>query len=136
MAGVAPALLFAAWTWIVAWYQSIGALVLIVSLLAVIAILAGGVVGARIGPSLTSSILGVVAYAASAWLLFVPVGVARTILEGLSADRIRDGGSLLVTAVGGLAYGLVSTLYMVVLLLPLGAAWVVTFRALGHWSRP
>ena len=132
LAAIAPALLIVAWTWVAAWYQSIGELVIAVSVLAVIAILAGGIVGARIGPSMTSSVLGIVAYAAVAWLVFVPVGVARTVLGALGEGRIKDASDLAITLFGGLAYGLVSSLYMVILLLPLGVVWVVAFRVLGR----
>jgi len=131
LAAIAPALLIVAWTWVAAWYQSIGELVIAVSVLAVIAILAGGIVGARIGPSMTSSVLGIVAYAAVAWLVFVPVGVARTVLGALGEGRM-DASDLAITLFGGLAYGLVSSLYMVILLLPLGVVWVVAFRVLGR----
>ena len=131
LAAIAPALLIGAWTWITLGYQSIGELVLAVSVLAAIAILAGGIVGARIGPSMTSSVLGIVAYAAVAWLVFVPVGVARTVLGALGEGRM-DASDLAITLFGGLAYGLVSSLYMVILLLPLGVVWVVAFRVLGR----
>ena len=134
LAAVAPAILIGAWVWIAVWSQSLGDVVLIVSIVATIAILAGGVVGARIGPSKTSSALGVVAYAAVAWLSFVPVGVAWAIWEGFADGSVSDASSLIVTVIGRLAYGLVSTLYMVVLLLPLGVAWIVAFRALGRRS--
>ena len=131
LAAIAPALLIVAWTWVAAWYQSIGELVIAVSVLAVIAILAGGIMGARIGPSVTGSVLGIVAYAAVAWLVFVPVGVARTVLGALGEGRM-DASDLAITLFGGLAYGLVSSLYMVILLLPLGVVWVVAFRVLGR----
>ena len=131
LAAIAPALLIVAWTWVAARYQSIGELVLAVSVLAAIAIVAGGIVGARIGPSMTSSVLGIVAYAAVAWLVFVPVGVARTVLGALGEGRM-DASDLAITLFGGLAYGLVSSLYMVILLLPLGVVWVVAFRVLGR----
>jgi len=134
VAAIAPAALLAAWTWAAVWYQSVVGLVLIVSILATIAILAGGLVGARIGPSMTSSALGVGAYAAVAWLLFVPIGVAWAIWEGFGDGSIRDAAGLAVTVAGRLAYGLVSTLYMVFLLLPLGVSWIVAFRVLGRRS--
>jgi len=134
LAAIAPALLIGAWTWITLGYQSIGELVLAVSVLAAIAILAGGIVGARIGPSMTSSVLGIVAYAAVAYLLFVPVGVAWAIWEGIGDGSIADAGALVITVAGRLAYGLVSTLYVVILALPLGVAWVVAFRGLGRMA--
>lgn len=102
----------------------------------IVAVVAGWIVGSRIGSSIRSSLLGVIAYAGAAWLSFVPFGV----IQG-TWQRVQDGGATDPTAVvaamvGLLAYAFVSSIYIVPLLVPFGAVWMVAFRLLRRVVAP
>ena len=91
---------------------------------------AGWIVGSRIESSIRSSLLGMIAFAGAAWLTFVPFSV----IQG-TWQRVQDGGATDPTAVvaamvGLLAYAFVSSSYIVPLLVPFGAVWMVAFRLL------
>lgn len=130
LAGFAPILMLAAWTWISGWGGTPGEFVLALSILSVVAIVAGWIVGPRVGSSTRSTLLGVVAYAMVGWLIYLPVGVVGSTWQGVRDGSIADLGSVAVRITGGLAYGLVSSIWVVILLLPFGAGWMLTYRLL------
>lgn len=130
LAGIVPTLMLAVWTWISGWGGTPGEFVLALSILSAVAIVAGWIVGSRVGSSTRSTMLGVVAYAATAWLIYVPVGVIGSTWQGVQDGSVADLGTVAVRTTGGLAYGLVSSIWVVILLLPFGAGWMLTYRLL------
>lgn len=130
LAGIVPGLIVVAWTWIAGWSGTPGAFLVSLIAISVVAVVAGWVVGSRVGASIRSSMLGVVAYAAMAWLIYVPVGVIGSSWQGIQDGSLTGPVAVVVVMFGLLAYGLVSSIYMVMLLVPLGTAWMVTLRLL------
>jgi len=130
LAGVAPSSMLAVWIWISGWGGTPGEFVLALSMLSIVAIVAGWIVGSRAGSSIPSTLLGVVAYALVAWLIYVPSAIIVSTWQGVRDGSIADLGSVAVRTAGGLAYGLVSSLWVVILLLPFGAGWMLTYRLL------
>jgi len=122
--------------WSGGWIAGPLSLAIWMSVVTGIAMGAGLIVGARLGPPGRSTLVGIAAYAAVAWLIYVPIGVIGSIWQGLQDGSIADAGTAATRVPVGLAYGFVSSIYMVLLLLPLGAAWVVSFRVLGRLVRP
>lgn len=130
LAGIAPSLMLAVWTGISGWGGTPVEFVFALSILSAVAIVAGWVVGPRIGPSIRSTLLGVVAYTVVACLTYVPVGVAGSTWQGVQDGSLADPVAVVTRLAGGLAYGLVSSIWVVILLLPFGAGWMVTYRLL------
>lgn len=130
LAGLAPILAFLAWTSIAHWHGTPAEFLLPLVTVSIVAVATGWIVGSRLGSSIRSSLLGVVAYAAVAWLIYLPVGVIGSTWQGIGDGRISDPQGLLVAVLGPLAYGLVSSAWVVVYLAPFGAVWVATFRLL------
>jgi hypothetical protein len=134
LAGLAPSLLVVAW-------MSFGRfgtprdLLLVLVTVAVVAVLAGWIVGSLLGSSTRSTLLGVVAYAGMAWVIYVPIWVTRSMWQRAQDGSLTDPAAVLVALVGPLAYGLVSSVWAVPLFLPLGAVWMITFRSLGRAAK-
>lgn len=128
LAGITPSLMLAAWTWISGWGGTPGEFILALSILSGVAIVADWVVGSRVGSSTRSTLLGVAAYALVAWSIYVPVGVVGSTWQGLWDGSVADLGTVAVRMAGGLAYGLVSSTWVVILMLPFGAGWMLTYR--------
>lgn len=114
LAGIAPGLIVVAWTWIAGWSGTPGAFLVSLIAISVVAVVAGWVVGSRVGASIRSSMLGVIG---SSW-------------QGIQDGSLTGPVAVVVVMFGLLAYGLVSSIYMVMLLVPLGTAWMVTLRLL------
>jgi len=134
LAGIAPGVMFVALNSIMGWHGTLGEVLVPLTVVLIAAVVAGWVVGSRIGSSTRSSLLGVIAHAGVAWLTFVPFGV----IQG-TWQRVQDGGAtdpvaVVVAMVGLLAYAFVSSVYVVPLLVPFGAVWMVAFRLLGRVS--
>lgn len=128
--------MFVALNSIVGWYGTLGESFLPLTMVLIAAVAAGWIVGPRIGSSIRSSSLGVIAYAGAAWLTFVPFAVVQGAWQ-----RVQDGGAADPTAVvaamvGLLAYASVSSIYIVPLLVPFGAVWMVAFRLLRRAPAP
>lgn len=136
LAGIAPGVMFVALNSIAGWYGTPGEFLLPLTMILIVAVVAGSVVGSRIGSSTRSSLLGVIAYAGAAWLTFVPFGV----IQG-TWQRVQDGGAtdpavVVAAMVGLLAYAFVSSIYVVPLLVPFGGVWMVAFRLLRRVAAP
>ena len=127
LAAVTPIAVYLAWNAIAGWGGSVGQFVLATAEIALGAGVAGWIVGGRIGRSIPGRILGLVAYGFVGTLVLLPLNVAGSTLDDVHGGRV--GGTLEVVgaAFGYLAYGLVSSLYVSVFLLPFGAAWMATF---------
>lgn len=129
LAGLAPSLIFVAWI-SAGRFGTPGQSLLAMATISGAAIVAGWIVGSRLGSSIRSSLLGVVAYVVVAWLIYIPIGALGSTWQGIEDASLPDLGAAVVRVAGGLAYGLVSSSWVLILLLPFGAAWLMTFRLL------
>ena len=136
LAAVTPVTMYLAWNAIAGWGSSGGAFLLATLEITLGAVVAGWIVGGRVGRSIPGHILGLVAYG------FVgaarpPAAQRRRLDSGdLQDGRISGLLEIVVAAVGYVVYSLLIGIYAVLFLLPFGAAWIVTFvllrRALGR----
>jgi hypothetical protein len=126
LAAVTPIAMFGMWIQLIGWGGTASEIALRVGVVAVVAAVAGWIVGRRLGRSIPGG-LGFVVYPIVAWLVFLPVGVAGATLGDLSAGRFSDAIGVVGAAMGYLLYGLVAGIYTFVLLLPFGAGWMATF---------
>lgn len=136
LAGIAPSLTFVAWISIARWNGTTGEFLLSLTTISVAAVVAGRIVGSRLGGSVRSSLLGVVAYSGVAWLIFVPLGVIGSTWQRVQDGSITDPAAVVVVVAGLLAYALVSSIWVPIYLMPFGAIWMVTFRLLGRALAP
>jgi hypothetical protein len=127
--------MFGAWILITGWGGTASEIARGVGVVAVVAAVAGWIVGSRLGRSIPGS-LGFVVYPIVAWLVFLPVGIGGGTLGDLYAGRLSDAVAVVVAATGYLLYGLVTGIYVFVFLLPFGAGWLVTFLILRRAFGP
>ena len=136
LAAVTPVTVYLAWNVNAGWGSSGGAFLLATLEIALGAVVAGWVVGGRVGRSLPRHILGLVAYGFVGALVLLPLNVAGSTLGDVRAGRVSGVLEVVEAMAGYLVYGLVSAAYIAVFLLPFGAAWMVTFvllrRVLGR----
>lgn len=124
VAGITPIAMFGAWTAISGWGGVTGAFVLAATQIALGAVVAGWIVGARICHSFLGYVVGLLAYGLVGYLVLLPLGVVGSTLGDVQSGRVSDPS---VAAAGYLLYGAVSAIYAIVFLLPFGAGWIVTF---------
>lgn len=136
LAGIAPGSLVVAWSSIVHWYGGPRESLMPLTTILIVAVVAGWIVGSRIGSSIRSSLLGIVGYSWAAWLIFVPFGVMGSTWERVQVGSITDPAAVVAGVAGLLAYALVASIWVPIYLLPVGAIWIVTFRLLGRVSAP
>lgn len=130
MAAVTPIAMFASWVMVSAWGGTTLELVRGMVLIGLAAIVAGWIIGARLGRSITSALVGLIAYAPVAYLVLLPLNLLGATLEDVSAGRSSNALELVVAATFHLIYGLVTGLYVSIFLLPFGVGWIVTFLIL------
>ena len=126
LAAIAPVTMFLAWNLIAGWGSSGGAFLLTTLEITLGAVVAGWIVGGRVGRSVPGHILGLVAYGLVGALVLLPLNVAGSTLGDVQAGRISGVLEVVVATAGYLVYGFVSAAYIAVFLLPFGAAWMVT----------
>jgi hypothetical protein len=129
-AGLAPALMFAGWVLVQGWSGSPTQFVVSFLALSLVAALAGWVVGSRLGVSVLSSLVGLVAYVLTASFIYVPIGAIGSTAQGGLDGSYADLGALLGGLIGFAAYGFVTSVYAWIFLIPLGVGWIVAFRLL------
>lgn len=127
LAAVTPLAMYGAWLAIAGWGNSPSQLGIATAQIALGAVVAGWIVGGRVGRSLRSYIFGLVAYGLVGRLVLLPIDVVGSSWQDLQAGRVADLAGVVVSAGGYLAYGLVSSIYVSVYLLPFGAGWMATF---------
>jgi hypothetical protein len=127
MAAFTPIAMFASWVVIAGWGGTPFELVRGLLLIGLGAVVAGWIIGARVGSSIASALVGLVAYGLVAYLLLLPLNVVAATSEDAVEGRISGAVELVAAAAGYLLYGLVSGIYVSVYLLPFGAGWLVTF---------
>jgi hypothetical protein len=130
LAGVTPVVMFVAWNAIFGWGGTNSGFVQAVAQISFGAVVAGWIVGGRVGRSLRGRLLGLVTYGVVAWLVVLPLNVAGSTWEGLRTGQVSGLPGILVAAGGYLLYGLVSSLYAFVYLMPFGTGWILTFLLL------
>jgi hypothetical protein len=130
LAGVTPLAMFGAWIAISGWGGTAGEFVRAAAEIALGSIVAGWIVGGRLGRSIAARLIGLVAYGYVAWLVLLPLNVAGSTWEELRSGQVSDPVGVVLAAGGYLLYGLVSGIYAAVFLLPFGAGWIVTFLLL------
>jgi hypothetical protein len=119
--------MYGAWIGISGWGGTPVELVRGSVLIGLAAVVAGWIIGARVGRSLASELVGLVAYVPVAYLVLLPVNVLGAALEDVSAGRSSNALELVIAAATYALYGLVSAIYVSVFLLPFGAGWIATF---------
>jgi hypothetical protein len=122
--------MYLAWNAIVGWGDTSGVFLLATIEITIGAVVAGWIVGGRVRRSTTGHILGLVAYGFVGGLVLLPINVAGSTLGDVRAGSVSGLPEIVGAAVGYLAYGVVSAVYVSVFLLPFGAAWLVTFLLL------
>lgn len=130
LAGVTAIVMFIAWIAISGWSGTDGGFVQAVAQISIGAVVAGWIVGRRVGRSLLGWLLGLVTYGVVAWFVVLPLNVAGSLWEELRTGQVSGLPGILVAAGGYLLYGLVSSLYAFVYLMPFGAGWILTFLLL------
>lgn len=130
LAGLTPIAMFGAWIVIAGWGGTTSEFVLAAAQIALAAVVAGWIVGGRVGRSIPAHLIGLVAYGFVARLVVLPLNVVGSTWEELRAGRVSDLVGIVLAAGGYLLYGFVSAIYAVVFLLPFGAGWLVTFLIL------
>jgi hypothetical protein len=130
VAAVTPVTMFLAWNVIAGWGNSGGAFLLATLEITLGALVAGWIVGGRIGRSIPRHILGLFAYGFVGALVLLPLNVAGSTLGDVGTGRVSSLLEVVAAAVGYVVYGLVSAAYLAVFLLPFGAGWLVTFLIL------
>jgi hypothetical protein len=135
LAAVTPIAMFGAWIAIAGWGGTPIELLLATLEIALGAVVAGWIVGGRLGRSIPARLLGLVAYGLVGWLVLLPLDVAGSTWEEVRAGRVSDLLGVVTSAGGYLLYGAVSGIYAVVYLLPFGAGWIVTFLLLQRATR-
>jgi hypothetical protein len=102
----------------------------------IVTVVPGWVVGSRVGPTFRGSVLGVVAYAAVAWLLWIPIGVIGSTWQGVKDGSFANPLDVVLAMVFQLAYAALLSIFLwMVALLP-GVIWIVVFRTLGRVVGP
>jgi hypothetical protein len=127
LAAATPIAMFVAWIAISGWGGVTGAFVLAATQIALGAVVAGWIVGGRMGRSMLGHVVGLVAYGFVAYLVLLPLNVVGSTLGDVQSGRLSDLGGVVLAAGGYLLYGAVAGLYATVYLLPFGAGWIVTF---------
>lgn len=130
LAAVTPIAIFIAWIAISGWGGTDSGFVQAVAQISFGAVVAGWIVGRRVGRSLRGWLLGLVTYGVVAWLVVLPLNVAGSTWEGLQTGQVSGLPGILVAAGGYLLYGLVGSLYAFVYLMPFGTGWILTFLLL------
>jgi len=130
LAGVTPIAMFSAWIAISGWGGTSSGFVLAVAQIGLGAVVAGWIVGGRIGRSVPGRLLGLVAYGLVGWLVVLPLNVVGSTWQDLHAGRASDPVGIALAAGGYLLYGAVSSIYAVVFLIPFGVGWILTFLLL------
>jgi hypothetical protein len=116
VAALTPIVMFVSWVAISGWGGTAADLIRALAVIGSIAVVAGWIVGSRSSGSVRHAVVGVVAYPAVAWFVMLPI-------------------SALSTGAWGVAYGLVSSLYVIPLLTPFGIGWSLTYYALRRATR-
>jgi len=127
LAAVTPMTMYLAWNVIGGWGSSGGAFLLATLEIALGALVAGWIVGGRMGRSIPGYILGLVSYGLVGWLVLVPLNVVGSTVADLQDGLISGLLEIVVAAVGYAVYSLPTGIYAVLFLLPFGATWIVTF---------
>ncbi len=122
--------MYGAWIGISGWGGSSSQFALSSAAIALGAVVAGWIVGGRMGRSIPGHLLGLAAYGFVARLVLLPLGVAGSTWEDVQSGRASDLAGIVLAAGGYLLYGAVSGIYTLVFLLPFGAGWIVTFLIL------
>jgi hypothetical protein len=135
-AAVTPVTMYLAWNAIAGWGSSGAAFLLATLEITLGAVVAGWIVGGRVGCSIPRHLVGLVAYGFVGALVLLPLNVAGSTIGDVRAGRVSGLLDVVATVAGYVVYGLVSAAYVAVFLLPFGAAWMITFvllrRALGR----
>jgi hypothetical protein len=98
----------------------------------IVTVVPGWVVGSRVGPSLRSSVLGVLGYAALAWLLWVPISVVGSTWQGIRDGSFANPVEVVLMIVFQLAYAALLSIFLWMLGIAPALAWMITFRVLGR----
>ena len=130
LAGVTPIAMYGAWIAISGWGGTTSEFWLASAQIVLGAVVAGWIVGGRLGRSIPAHLIGLVGYGFVARLVLLPLNVVGSTWEELRHGRVSDPAGIVVAAGGYLLYGFVSAIYTVVFLLPFGAGWLVTFLLL------
>lgn len=130
LASVTPIAMYGAWIAISGWGGSASQFVLAGAEITLGAVVAGWIVGGRMGRSIPGHLLGLVAYGFVAWLVLLPLSVVGSTWEDVRSGRVSDLAGVVLAAGGYLLYGAVSGIYALIFLLPFGAGWIVTFLIL------
>ena len=126
LAAVTPIAMYGAWIATSGWGGSASQFALASAELAVGAVVAGWVVGRRVGHSIPGRILGLLAYGFVGALILLPLNVAASTLGDMQAGHASSALEVVVAAGGYVLYGLVTAIYASVFLLPFGAGSIVT----------
>ncbi len=130
LAPVMPVTMYLAWNLIAGWGSSGGPFLLATLEIALGAVVAGWIVGRRVGRSIPGYILGVVSYGFVGWLVLVPLNVVGSTAADLQDGRISGLLEIVVAAAGYAVYSLPTGIYAGLFLLPFGVGWIVTFVVL------
>lgn len=133
LAGLTPVTMFIAWIAISGWSGTTGEFFLAVAQIAIGAVVAGWIVGRRIGRSILGGLLGLVTYGLIAWLVLLPFNAVGSTWEGLRTGQVSGPIGIVVAAGDYLLYGAVISMYAFVFLIPFGAGWILTFLLL-RWA--
>jgi hypothetical protein len=128
--------MYLAWNWISGWWGDASRFALATAAITLGAVVAGWIVGRRLGRSVAGIALGIVAYGFVAYLVLLPLNIAGSIWEDVQSSRVSDMLGVVVAGGGYLLYGLVTAFYVSMFLLPFGAGWVVTFLILRRIFEP
>jgi hypothetical protein len=128
--------MYLAWNAIAGWGSSGAAFLLATLEITLGAVVAGWIVGGRVGRSIPRHIVGLVAYGFVGALVVLPLNVVGSTIGDVRAGRVSGLLEVVAAVAGYVVYGLVSAAYVAVFLFPFGAAWMITFvllrRALGR----
>ena len=125
-AAVTPIAMYGAWIALSGWGGSVAEFALAAAEIAIGAVVAGWIVGGRMGRSIPGHILGLLAYGFVGSLVLLPLNVAGSTLGDVQAHRVSGSLEVVIAVAATCVYGLVTAIYVSVFLLPFGAAWIVT----------
>ena len=129
-AAVTPVTMYLAWNAIAGWGSSGAAFLLATLEITLGAVLAGWIVGGRVGRSIPRHVVGLVAYGFVAALVLLPLNAVGSTIGDVQGGRVSGLLEIIAAIAGYVVYGLVSAAYVAVFLLPFGAAWMITIVVL------
>ena len=134
IAGITPVSMLAGWIAISGWGGTAVELIVAGAVVVVAAVVAGWIVGGRLGRSLPAHVVGVFAYGFVAWLVVLPINVVVATWDGMRSGQVSGLLAAVLAAGGYLLYGALTGVYAVLFLLPFGAGWLATFVFLRRLS--